>query len=55
MVHDIKYLLSDNDEESEEQTVYLWDNVMEKVENGKQYGEERMSRDDSDNDDELST
>lgn len=55
MVHDIKYLLSNNEEEGEEQVVYLWDNIMEKVENGKQYGEERISRDGSDNDDELST
>lgn len=55
MVHDIKYLLSDQEEESEEQAVYLWDNIKDKVENGRQYGEERIDRDDSDNDDELST
>lgn len=55
MVHDIKYLLSDNEEESEEQAVYLWDNIKDKVENGRQYDEERINRDDSDNDDELST
>lgn len=54
MVHDIKYLLSDQEEESEEQAVYLWDNIKDKVENGRQYGEERIDRDDSDNDDELS-
>lgn len=55
MVHDIKYLLSDQEEENEERAVYLWDNIKDKVENGRQYGEERIDRDDSDNDDELST
>lgn len=55
MVHDIKYLLLDQEEESEERAVYLWDNIKDKVENGRQYGEERIDRDDSDNDDELST
>lgn len=55
MVHDIKYLLLDHEEESEEQAVYLWDNIKDKVENGRQYGEERIDRDDCDNDDELST
>ncbi len=55
MVHDIKYLLSDSEEEGAEQAVYLWDNIQDKVENGKQYREERINRDDSDSDDELST
>lgn len=55
MVHDIKYLLSDQEEESEERAVYLWDNIKDKVENGRQYSEERIDRDDCDNDDELST
>lgn len=55
MVHDIKYLLLDQEEESEERAVYLWDNIKDKVENGRQYSEERIDRDDSDNDDELST
>lgn len=55
MVHDIKYLLLDHEEESEKQAVYLWDNIKDKVENGRQYGEERIDRDDCDNDDELST
>ena len=55
MVHDIKYLLSDSEEEGAEQAVYLWDNIQDKVENGKQYREERIKIDDSDSDDELST
>lgn len=55
MVHDIKYLFSDLEDESEDQAVYLWDNIKDQVKNGRQYGEERIDRDDSNNNDELST
>lgn len=40
MVRDIKYLLSDSeDEKEEEKEVYLWDNIKKTVENGRQYRE----------------
>lgn len=46
MVHDIKYLFSDEDfsEEENPQEVYLWDNIKGKVENGKQYHEKKCRR-----------
>ncbi len=48
MVRDIKYLLSDNEnEEGEEKAVYLWDNIKSRVENGKQYREHGVGDDDS--------
>lgn len=51
MVHDIKYLLSDDETDTEEQNaVYLWDNIKDKVENGRQY-REKGADDDSYNDD----
>ena len=37
MVHDIKYLFSDDGEDAPEEAVYLWDNLKGTVENGKQY------------------
>ncbi len=51
MVHDIKYLLSDtkDEKEEEEQAVYLWDNIKDKVENGRQYHENGVGKDGSDN------
>ncbi len=55
MVHDIKYLLSDSEPDQEREAVYLWDNIQEKVENGRQYGEERIDRDDSNYADKLPT
>lgn len=58
MVHDIKYLFSDSGDQSdnnEEQAVYLWDNIQDKVENGRQYCEERIDKNDSDINDKLST
>lgn len=47
MVHDIKYLLSDseNNEEEKEKAVYLWDNIKDKVENGIQYHENGVDED----------
>lgn len=47
MVHDIKYLFSDEDfsEEENPQEVYLWDNIKGKVENGKQYHEKNADGD----------
>ena len=52
MVHDIKYLLSDDGTDNEEQdAVYLWDNIKDRVENGRQYSENKSSDYDSDNDD----
>lgn len=52
MVHDIKYLLSDDEEsKTDENTVYIWDNVKNTVENGKLYAENGASDDDSYNDD----
>ena len=51
MVHDIKYLLSDSEiEEEEANIVYLWDNIKDKVENGRQYRENGVDDNDSDND-----
>lgn len=51
MVHDIKFLLcGDEIREEEEKAVYLWDNVKSRVENGKQYRENGVEQDDSDND-----
>ncbi len=48
MVHDIKYLLSDNEEEEEEEkAVYLWDNIKDRVENGRQYREDGVEEDGS--------
>lgn len=46
MVHDIKNLLSDGEtaEDENEKTVYLWDNIKHKVENGKQYRENGAGR-----------
>lgn len=55
MVHDIKYLLSDSADEDVQQAVYLWDNICDKVENGRQYCEERIISNDSNNNDEMST
>lgn len=52
MVHDIKYLLSDSENEEnkeEENAVYLWDNIKDRVENGKQYRDDGVE-DGSDND-----
>lgn len=50
MVHDIKYLLSDSEDDTiDESTVYLWDNISGKVENGKQYREDSEENYDSDN------
>ncbi|MCI8400521.1 MAG: type I-E CRISPR-associated endonuclease Cas1 [Lachnospiraceae bacterium] len=50
MVHDIKYLLSDSeDEEKEEKAVYLWDNMKDRVENGRQYRENGVEENGSDN------
>lgn len=51
MVRDIKYLLSDcGEEETEEQeAIYLWDNLKDKVENGRQYREDGGAGDGSDN------
>lgn len=50
MVHDIKYLLSDGEnEEKEENAVYLWDNIKSRVDNGKQYWEIGVEKDGSDN------
>ena len=51
MVHDIKYLLSDgeNNEEEKEKAVYLWDNIKDKVENGIQYHENGVDEDVSNN------
>lgn len=50
MIHDIKYLLSDGEnEEGEERAVYLWDNIKNRVENGKQYRESGVVEDGSDN------
>ena len=52
MVHDIKYLLSDNENEEDkekENAVYLWDNIKDRVENGKQYRDDGVE-DGSDND-----
>lgn len=55
MVHDIKYLLSYNEEpQSDDDEVYLWDNISDKVEHGKMYSENGAYDDDSDNDDQLS-
>ena len=46
MVHDIKFLLSDSDDGEEgEKAVYLWD----RVENGRQYRENGVEEDGSDN------
>lgn len=47
MVHDIKYLLSDDssDDEEVQQEVYLWDNIKGKVENAKQYHDKSMDGD----------
>lgn len=48
MVHDIKYLLSDSEEEGEEEkAVYLWDNIKDRVENGRQYREDGVGEDGS--------
>lgn len=50
MVYDIKYLLSDSEDDTvDESTVYLWDNISGKVENGKQYSEDSEENYDSDN------
>lgn len=50
MIHDIKYLLSDSDDgEEEEKAVYLWDNKKDRVENGRQYRENGVEEDGSDN------
>ena len=39
MVSDVKYLLSDEDTEPEDEAVYLWDNLKGVVSNGIQYRE----------------
>lgn len=44
IVHDIKFLLSDEDEK-DEQEVYLWDNIKGTVKNGMQYREQVDSYD----------
>lgn len=50
MVRDIKYILSDDDNAPEEpDCVYLWDNLKDKVENGKLYSEEKLFDYGSDN------
>lgn len=50
MVHDIKFLLSDSDDGEEgEKAVYLWDNKKDRVENGRQYRENGVEEDGSDN------
>lgn len=52
MVHDIKYLLSDSENVSEEENaVYLWDNIKETVANGKQYREKETDCHDRNYDD----
>jgi CRISPR-associated protein Cas1 len=40
MVHDIKYLLSDNEENVNEKVMYLWDDKKDTVDFGKQYGDD---------------
>lgn len=50
MVHDIKYLFSDSEnEEAEEKAVYLWDNIKNQVENGRQYHEDGVEENGSNN------
>lgn len=49
MVRDIKYLLSDSEFKEEEKAVYLWDNIKDRVENGRQYRENGVEEDGSDN------
>jgi len=50
MVHDIKYLLSDGGNgEGGEKAVYLWDNIINRVDNGIQYRESGVEQDDSNN------
>lgn len=50
MVRDIKYLLSDGEDgEDGDKAVYLWDNVKNRVENGRQYHENGVAEDGSDN------
>ena len=50
MVHDVKYLLSDDENpKEEEEAVYLWDNRKDRVENGRQYREEGVGENGSDN------
>lgn len=52
MVKDIKYLLSEDEEVlTEENTVYLWDNIKNKVSNGRQYSENGAEDYDSYNND----
>lgn len=52
MVHDIKYLLSDAETQTDEgNAVYLWDNIKGNIENGRQYREKGADGDDSDHDD----
>lgn len=52
MVHDIKYLLSDSETQTDEgNAVYLWDNIKGNIENGRQYREKGADGDDSDHDD----
>lgn len=51
-VHDVKYLLSDSRDASEEENaVYLWDNIKETVANGKQYREKGADHHDRNYDD----
>lgn len=38
MVRDIKYILSEDGEITEENALYLWDNLGEKAEHGISYG-----------------
>ncbi len=46
MAHDIKYLLSDSEDDTEEEkAVYLWDNIKDRVENGRQYHENGAGED----------
>ncbi|MCM1210678.1 MAG: type I-E CRISPR-associated endonuclease Cas1e [Blautia sp.] len=49
MVRDIKYLLCGDEDKEEGKAIYLWDNIKNGVENGKQYQESGIE-DDSDND-----
>lgn len=50
MVHDIKHLLSEESEKTDEKAVYLWDNLKGEVENGRQYSEKGTNDYDSDYD-----
>lgn len=51
MVRDIKFLLADGEEQTEENAVYLWDNIKGEVKNGIQYRGKGDDDHDSDYDD----